>query len=121
MVKRDMELIRALSLKLEEESSPAIASDDLAVEGYTPEQIAYHACLLLEAGLAHGQEMSTRAGVGAVLYRLTWEGHEFVEAARDESRWRKAMGMVKEKSGSVTTGVLTQLLSAIMKGALGLP
>jgi hypothetical protein len=34
--------------------------------------------------------------------RLTWEGHEFLDAARDEKRWKKAMSTVKEKGGTIT-------------------
>jgi hypothetical protein len=52
---------------------------------------------------------------------LTWAGHEFADAARDETRWKKAMGFVKEKGGAVTIGVLTQLLISLMRGAFGIP
>jgi hypothetical protein len=31
------------------------------------------------------------------------------------------MGIVQEKGGSITLSVLTQLLTTLMKGALGLP
>jgi hypothetical protein len=56
----------------------------------------------------------------AKLMNLTWAGHEFADATRDETRWKKAMGMVQEKSGSVTLSVLTELLKHLMKSALGL-
>ena len=56
-----------------------------------------------------------------MLVNLTWEGHEFAEAARDETRWEKAMGIVTEKGGAITIDVLKNLLSSLMKAALGLP
>ncbi len=52
---------------------------------------------------------------------LTWEGHEFTEAARDERRWKKAVGIVAEKGGNITLDVMKQLLMSLMKGTLGLP
>jgi hypothetical protein len=93
------------------------------VEGYTPEQVGYHAYLMVQAGLARGSEI-THMGSGSpqgMLRSLTWDGHEFAESARDEKRWRQAMGMIEEKGGSVTLSVVTQLLSALAKNALGLP
>jgi hypothetical protein len=52
---------------------------------------------------------------------LTWQGHEFAEAARDETRWKKAMGMVADKGGSITLAVLQQLLISLMRGTFNLP
>ena len=42
----------------------------------------YH--LMIEAGLATGTDVSAGGGTSpeAMLQSLTWEGHEFVEAAR---------------------------------------
>jgi len=121
-MKRDMELIRKLVLALED-AQTGYAPDDLGIKGYTPEEIGYHAYLIIDAGLATGNDVSHMGSTSpeAMLTSLTWAGHEFAEAARDESRWKKAMGIVQEKGGSVTLSVLTQLLTGLMKGAFGLP
>jgi len=63
----------------------------------------------------------TSEGPEAIITSLTWAGHEFAEAARDDTRWKNAMGLVKDKGGSVTIGVLTQLLISLMKSTSGLP
>jgi len=121
-MKRDMELIRKLVLALEA-SPTGYAPKNLEIEGYTDEQIGYHAHLMIDAGLATGSD-TTHMGSSspeAMLRSLTWVGHEFAEAARDESRWKKAMVIVQEKGGSITLSLLTQLLTTLMKGALGLP
>jgi hypothetical protein len=55
------------------------------------------------------------------IYRLTWEGHEFLDAARDDTRWKRAWTIVREKAGSVTVDVLKQVLTSLMKDALALP
>jgi hypothetical protein len=47
------------------------------------------------------------------------EGHDFLEAAQDETLWQKAMATVNEKSGAVTVGVLIQILSALVKQSFG--
>ncbi len=121
-MKRDLELIRKMMLAIEDAPS-GWAPQGLKIEGYTDEQVGYHAYLLLDAGFAKGEDATTLGSQSpeGFISRLTWEGHEFADAARDETRWRKAMGVVQEKGGIVTIGVLTQLLVSLMKSALGLP
>jgi hypothetical protein len=120
-VKRDMDLIRKMLLAIENSPS-GYAPDVLTIEGYTPDQIGYHAFLMLEAGLVDGSDItdSGSSGPEALITRLTWKGHEFAEAARDESRWTKAMGIVKEKGGTITMDVLKELLTSLMRATLGL-
>jgi hypothetical protein len=121
-MKRDMELIRKLVLAIEGSAS-GFAPREIKIDGYSDEQIRYHAHLMIQAGLAEGADVTHKGSSGpeAILNNLTWAGHEFAAAACDETRWRKAMGLVKERAGSVTISVLTQVLTALMKGPLGLP
>lgn len=120
-MKRDWDVIRKMVLAIEE--APGFVPDNLSFEGYTDAQVGYHAYLLMDAGLARGQEVTSDGSEApeAMLVNLTWEGHEFAEAARDETRWEKAMGIVTEKGGAITIDVLKNLLSSLMKAALGLP
>jgi hypothetical protein len=119
-MKRDMGLIRKMVLAMED--APGGYAPEFSLDGYTPEQIGYHAHLMIQAGLAEGSDITHTQSQGpeAMLTSLTWAGHEFADASRDEGRWKKAMGVVKEKAGSVTIGVLTQLLTGLMKNTLGL-
>ena len=121
-MRRDMELIRRLVLAIED-APTGFAPRSLDVAGYAPGQIGYHAYLIIDAGLARGSETTSMgdSAPSAILTNLTWAGHEFAEAARDQTRWNKAMGIVQEKGGTVTLAVLTQLLTSLMRGALGLP
>ena len=120
-MKRDLELIRKMILAIED--APFGYAPELSIDGYTPIQVGYHAYLLVDAGLARGHDVATMGSVGpdVLITSLTWAGHEFAEAARDEIRWKKAMGIVKEKSGTITMDLLKQLLGSLMRGALGLP
>jgi uncharacterized protein DUF2513 len=38
-------------------------------------------------------------GPELLLTNLTWAGHEFADAARDEKRWKKAMQSFERKAG----------------------
>jgi len=119
-MKRDLELIRQMVLAIED--APGWAPRELTIDGYTCEEIRYHAYLLIDARLAEGFDTTNLGSPApeAMIRNLTWAGHEFAEAARDESRWKKAMGIVGEKGGSITLDILTQLLGSLMRGAFGL-
>jgi hypothetical protein len=116
-----MELIRRLAVALED--SPAYASFDGKLEGYDPYDVGYHAHLMIQAGLAEGADITSLGSPHrmALLTGLTWQGHEFLDAARDEARWKKAMVLVQQKGGAVTIAVLTEVLKSLMRGQLGLP
>jgi hypothetical protein len=75
-----------------------------------------------DAGLAEVRELGRtyESSAGVALDRLTMAGHDFLEAAKNDSIWKKAMNTVKEKGDSVTIGVFTQILSALMKQHFGL-
>ncbi|HTG32261.1 MAG TPA: DUF2513 domain-containing protein [Thermoanaerobaculia bacterium] len=120
-MKRDLDLIRKMLLAVEE--APSGYAPDLEFEGYTDAQVSYHAYLLIDGGLARGADVTSHGSEGpeAILESLTWEGHEFIDAARDDSRWQKAKNIVAEKGGGITLDILKSLLTNLTKSALGLP
>jgi hypothetical protein len=118
---RDLELIRKLILAVEA-SPTGYVKDDLEIESYSPEQIGYHAYLLVDAGLAKGVDITTigSSSPNWQILHLTSAGHDFADAARDDSTWKKATGLVKDKAGGVTLDVMKQVLISVIKSALGL-
>jgi hypothetical protein len=114
-MKRDMNLIRLLLLRAE-------SDEEVDVSAYTEDQLVYHSALLVEAGLVDGAIRTNAKGYpnGVVTIRLTWSGHEFLDAARDESVWQKATGTVRSKGLSLTFDVLKELLTATIRGQVGL-
>ncbi len=116
-MKRDFELIRKLILNIENDSQ-----GKNEINGYSKEQIGYHTYLLVDAGLAKGIDLTA---IHDVLpqwqaLHLTSAGHDFADAARNESIWQKAREIVKDKTGGVTIDVMKQVLVSIIKNALDL-
>lgn len=112
-MKRDMNLIRRIALAVEvcADGDPSSA---LRLEGYTAEQIGYHCQLMVEAGLIHAIEVKDLGSTTPtfLIRRLTWEGHEFVDAARKESLWSKLKEKVANTVESVTMDVLIRYLKS---------
>ena len=86
-------------------------------------QRVYHSALLIEAGMVHGQIIPDGDGqpVGAIILRLTWAGHEFLDAARNETIWKKAGERVKKSGVDVTLSLMKEILNQLLKQSLGLP
>ena len=117
-MKRDMDIVRRILLAVEEADAPVEA-----LEGLDDSVFSYHAAILVEAGLVRGDAPTygdTLQPFGASIFSLTWSGHEFLDAARNESVWQKATGTARAKGLSVTLDVLKELLTATLRGQLGL-
>lgn len=119
-MKRDMELIRKIVLAAEEVEGGYVPR--LSIDGYSDEQIGYHNYLIVDAGLATGNNVSFKGATAPQwsLSCLTSAGHDFADASRSETIWRRAMAAVKDSAGSVTIAVMTQLLIHYAKKAVGL-
>ena len=93
-MRRDMDLIRELLLKLEAMPLRAGAMTTLNghasamhVEGKTADEITHHLTMLRDAGLI---ESPGSQPAGGITFRtLTWEGADFLDAVRDPEVWKK--------------------------------
>jgi hypothetical protein len=120
-----MELIRKIMLAVEQHEH-GFAPRELAIEGYTDEQLGYHCYLLGDAELAEVIEIERRGADSpyAVMRKLTWKGHEFLDAAKDDTTWERAkqrLASVGKSLQTVTLGVLQSLLTDVAKQQLGIP
>lgn len=110
-MKRDMDLIRAILLKIEEceECDGMGWIADMQVDDYSNDMVMYNMQLLVKAGLIEAADMRSNVGVCWYPKALTWAGHEFLDAAKEETRWKKAKG-VASKVGGISFDVLKAIL-----------
>ncbi|MDB5971361.1 MAG: Uncharacterized protein JWQ90_3811 [Hydrocarboniphaga sp.] len=101
-MKRDMDLARQILLAIEgQEDADGSSWFALEFEGVSDKSVSHHIRLLHEAGLLDAIDLSTMAGPEWRPKSLTWAGHEFLDAARDETLWNKAKALVISKTGSL--------------------
>ena len=121
-MKRDMELIRNILLSMESAPPEVPFKLDSLVNGTTSTAILHrHLQLLAEAEFIQAIESQTIGPKAPQVrpIRITWKGYDFLDASRDEGTWRKSMQLVKDKVGSVSVDVLTEILKKIALGAIG--
>jgi hypothetical protein len=106
-MKRDMDLIRKILLAIEAHPNPCSWDVPLDFPDYSEKEICYHVNLLKEAGLIVADiKVALSGDIYCKANSLTWDGHEFLEAARDDSRWEKVKSLVWEKTRSLPFEVL---------------
>ncbi|MEA2994201.1 MAG: hypothetical protein QOD40_3121 [Alphaproteobacteria bacterium] len=115
-MRRDMNLIRELLLKLESlpirsggivHISPGDA--EVAIQDYSEDQVGYHLSLLKEQRLI--ETPGSQPMIGIIFRRLTWEGHDFLDAVRDPEIWKKT------KKGTEAVGSFTfELVKDLARG-----
>jgi hypothetical protein len=110
-MKRDMDLLRAMLLKIEEQPFGSFVTPE--VPGYSDDELYYHAKLAEEAGFI----IANFTMSGFTVQRLTYAGHEFLDAAREETLWKKAKQIVLNNSGTLTVEALKAALSTLMQQA----
>lgn len=117
-MKRDMELVRLILLKIEEEYRSTTIYN-LDITGYDMETVAYHCKILNEAGLlsdygAHyADDRLWSFGVGA----LTWEGNDFLDKIRDNSQWKKIKDTITQKGLPLVIETIKAISAAFVTAA----
>lgn len=114
-MKRDMDLIRAILMAIEEMPTPRPRQTDFKLDGYDPEIVSYHVFLLNDAGLIQASDVSHNLAFAWAPKRLTWAGHEFLDAARNDNIWaaaKKVCGGAGSLSFDVLKGILVKLGTA---------
>jgi hypothetical protein len=85
-----------------------------------PASVDGHIHLLVEAGLIEAKEVPhhLRQPVHGRLYptRLTWAGHDFLDAIRRDRVWEK----VKAEGADLPFGVVKELAIATLRAMIGL-
>jgi DNA-binding transcriptional ArsR family regulator len=119
-VKRDMELVRKLLLFLEEKPDHVVR-ERVELEGYDDVTIGHHLIILYEAGYIEGEPQvstSSKRIIRVWPNRLTWEGHEFLAASRNETVWKKVKAKLTAGAGDIPIAILKELLLTTLRGQL---
>jgi hypothetical protein len=102
-MERNLDIVREILLQAEKYSTLTLANfdDDRATE------IHYHAEIMKENGLIEASVEKLMSGeIFLNLTRLTWDGHEYLDAIRDDKIWDKTKRLILEKGSSMTFEVI---------------
>jgi len=118
-MRRDWDIIRDILIAVESRDNE---NERLSFEvDYTDEQIVYHLELLIEARLLNGERVTLGLGPESFhIKRLSWEGHQFLDAIRDQGIWSKTKKKVAESGVGLTFELVKTVAVSVAKEALGI-
>ncbi len=111
-MKRDFELIKRILIEIE--SFPDDRYRNIKIEGYPKQEVDYHLYLLEQKNLIDAQNWKDNMGDEWNVSKLTWAGHEFLDAAKNDTVWKKAKQTIAEKGGNISFEVLKTLLQQLL-------
>lgn len=107
---RDLDICRRILLFLEKQQFGA-SFIEVKLDGVGADTLAYHLMLMKQANLIDALNIAkSNENFDWRAKFITWRGHEFLEAARDEARWRQARTQLQACTGGEVFDVLMQVL-----------
>ncbi len=121
-MKRDFDLIRRIMTDIEN-ASAGVEIDNITYPGeYDQATINEHIGLLIDERFIKGITHKAVGGIDAFhITGLTWKGHDFIDAAKDDAIWTKAKETVLKPTVAITFSLLLEWLKQEAKMKLGLP
>lgn len=116
-LERDYELIKKILLEFEKLPLNHKV-DRINVEGYDSDNVIYHTFLLYEANLVKIIDTSSFEGRSFLPQRLTWEGHEFLDKAKNEKVWKSTLVKLKNAGVSVSFPILSNVLTEALNNLI---
>ena len=108
-MRRDMDLVREILQQIEAWPD-AYGWIEFDLPDCSPEEVSHHVEIMAKFGLIEALDVSTKSGPNWKATKLTWNGHEFLEAARDDTIWQKAKSRMIERVGGMPFDLMLALL-----------
>lgn len=114
-MKRDMELVRLILLEVEKADDAYVDIEDFVTDDYPLQLVGYHVELMEAHGLIDANLVKAMGGVvvRGNVKALTWDGHDYLDAIRDERVWSRTKKAVKEAVGDTTMSTIKQTASLV--------
>lgn len=117
-MKRDLDLLRAILLRIEEAESNIENHNFYDLDD--PTIVDFHICLLIDAGFVSAIDISNNvAPYYFIIQRLTFAGCEYLDSVRSTTIWEQVKQKLSAVGGSASLDVITSLCADLAKSQLG--
>ncbi len=112
-MKRDLELYRRILQAVE--ACPNARCNLRSLDGVSNDEFGYHVKLMAEIDLIEAIDASDFAGEDWIITGMTHEGHEFLDAIKEDNIWIKLKSTAKNASGVITVETLKLALPKVLE------
>ena len=114
-MKRDMDLIRLILLRVEEQDPNTSSYESITIDGYTSDEVREHIKLLANAGMISDVHHDLDGNVW--VRSITWDGYDYLDKVRDNTIWKKTKDTIKEKGLPLIFDTIKTISSAFITAA----
>jgi hypothetical protein len=116
-----MDLVRQILLAMEAHAE-GFAPSPFTVAGYDQAVIGHHVWLMEQGALVTAVDVTCQGDASPIALpgSITWEGHEFLDAVRNDRVWLKVKTELKDRAISLPFGLLQELAIKVAKSLAGL-
>ncbi len=124
-MKRDMDLVRSILLKVADSDEP-ISIDDLVDDEHSRQLIGYHISIMRDAGLINASITSADDDpyYECAISSLTWNGNDFLDTVRSDTVWEKTKSAISKTVGStafeIVKSVATKIGESMLMAQIGM-
>lgn len=120
-MRRDIELIRQLLLKLEDQKiapnvTRSLRPADLQIEGYDIDVIVLHLDMLTNSPYLKNSKIDT--GGNLLFMGISWEGHELIDAIREKDVWKETLENARKNGSTETISFIFEIAKSVIKKQL---
>lgn len=109
-MKRDLDTIRYVLLRLEEIDRDCITPDALVDDDHSEDEVKFHLRLLADVNYIKAHVAENISGYyTVVVYRITMQGYDYLDSVRDPNIW----GKIKEKLQKLHGGAVSVALDIV--------
>jgi Hypothetical protein (DUF2513). len=120
-MKRDLDLIRDILLKIESLDQRVISIADL---GSTTEDefkiIGFHVRLLMDCNYIEAVDLRSKEEDIYVIKRITSSGYDYLDSIRDDKVWRTTKSKLETVGSSASLEVVKVIAGKVITGLLGI-
>lgn len=122
-MKRDFDLIRTIMMEAQS-FEPNQGYIKFIYDDEDIRAVDEHCALLIEAGLLNGVvTINDDSGIikKVKVRGISWEGHNFIDAAKNDNLWDKAKSTILNGATGITFGLLQKWLESQIGTDIGIP
>jgi hypothetical protein len=119
---RDMDLVRQILLAMEAYEH-GFAAARFTIAGYDQEIIGHHVWLMAQGQLITAAPVTAQGDLSPIALpeAITWAGHDFLDAVRDDQVWSTVKAVQRDKGLTLPFALLQDLALKILAAHVGLP
>lgn len=113
-MKRNWDTVRALLIAVESITDEHAVLNSQQVSGVDAVTATYHLRLMIEAGLVDGRCLPD----ACIASRMTWAGHELLDAIRRDGVWQQIKTVARDSSVDLSLDLVKQIAIRVVGGMI---